>query len=64
MRSATVLLLRSGRDRAPQIAHRRGKKVAIVALARKLAGVLFAIWRDGTLYSPTKSEPEVAEAAE
>jgi transposase len=50
---------------AKQVAHRRGKKVAIVALARKLAGVLFAIWRDGTLYSPpAKSEPEVMQAAE
>lgn len=29
---------------------RRGKCVAAVALARKLAGILFAIWRDGTEY--------------
>jgi len=34
-----------------QIAARRGKQIATVALARKLAGVLFAIWRDGTTYS-------------
>jgi transposase len=32
------------------IAQRRGKKIAVVALARKLAGILFAMWRDGTRY--------------
>ncbi len=35
---------------ADQVAQRRGKRVAVVALARKLAGILFAIWRDGTEY--------------
>jgi transposase len=35
---------------AQQIAERRGKQIAIVALARKIAGVLFALWRDGTTY--------------
>jgi transposase len=35
---------------AMKIAERRGKFIAIVALARKLAGILFAIWRDGTTY--------------
>lgn len=35
---------------AKQIAARRGKFVAVVALARKLAGILFALWRDGTSY--------------
>jgi transposase len=29
---------------------RRGKRVAAVALARKLAGILYALWRDGTTY--------------
>jgi transposase len=33
-----------------QIAQRRSRPVAVVALARKLAGILFAIWRDGTTY--------------
>jgi transposase len=33
-----------------RIAQRRGKAIAAVALARKLTGILFAIWRDGTLY--------------
>jgi len=33
---------------ATEVEKRRGKHVAIVALARKLAGILYAIWRDGT----------------
>lgn len=33
-----------------EVEKRRGKHVAIVALARKLSGILFALWRDGTLY--------------
>lgn len=37
---------------AQKIAERRGRQVAIVALARKLAGILYAIWRDGTPYNP------------
>jgi transposase len=40
---------------ADQIARRRGKFVAVVALARKLAGILFALWRDGTTYRPSRS---------
>jgi hypothetical protein len=32
----------------PEIAAWRGKQIAVVALARKLAGMLFAMWRDGT----------------
>ena len=35
---------------ATQVAARRGKRVAIVALARRLVGVLWALWRDGTDY--------------
>jgi transposase len=35
---------------AHRIELRRGKRTATVALARKLAGVLYAIWRDGTEY--------------
>ena len=40
---------------ASQIEQRRGKFVATVATARKLAGVLFAIWRDGSTYSAVRS---------
>lgn len=35
---------------AQRIARRRGTSVAIVALARRLAGILFAMWRDGTAF--------------
>jgi transposase len=35
---------------AHAVAERRGQKIAIVALARRLAGVLWAMWRDGTYY--------------
>ena len=34
------------------IAERRGKRVAIVAVARRLAGVLWSMWRTGTFYDP------------
>jgi transposase len=35
---------------ANAIAARRSKNVAVVALARRLVGVLWALWRDGTVY--------------
>jgi transposase len=37
---------------AKQVQERRGKKKAVVALARRLAGVLWAMWMDGTFYDP------------
>lgn len=37
---------------AAQIEQRRGKFIATIAVARKLAGVLFALWRDGSRYEP------------
>lgn len=37
---------------ALDVAHRRGRFIAVIALARKLAGVLYAMWRDGTTYEP------------
>jgi transposase len=40
---------------ASEIEKRRGRQVATVALARKMAGVLFAIWRDGTTYEPSRA---------
>ena len=39
---------------AKAIAQRRGRTIAITALARKLAGILFAIWRDGSKYDPSR----------
>jgi transposase len=38
------------RQWAERIATRRGRRVAVVALARRLAGILYAMWRDGTEY--------------
>ena len=38
-----------------EVEKRRGTRVAVLALARKLAGILFAIWRDGTAYDARRS---------
>ena len=50
----SILRLRRSQDPlrrwADHIAKTRGKKIAVVALARKLAGVLWAMLRDGTPY--------------
>lgn len=40
---------------ALRIQERRHTYVAIVALARKLSGILFAIWRDGSTYQPSRT---------
>jgi transposase len=51
---------------AQTVARRRGKKVAIVALARRLARTLFAMWRDEADYQPrrirTRGVQPVADA--
>jgi transposase len=39
---------------AEAIARRRGKKIAMVALARRLARLLFAMWRDEVAYDPAR----------
>lgn len=39
---------------ANHVAEKRGRKIAAVALARKLATVLYAMWRDNTVYEPVK----------
>jgi transposase len=44
------------------IAARRGKQIAVVALARRLAGILYALLRDGTVFIPRRS-PQPASAA-
>lgn len=36
------------------IAARRGKRIAVVALARRLAGIVYAMWRDGKSYDATQ----------
>jgi transposase len=40
---------------AQEVQKRRGKFVATLALARKIAGILYALWRDGTEYQPRKA---------
>ena len=42
---------------AQGIAHRRGKNIAVVALARRLARILFAMWRDGVPYDAARTRP-------
>lgn len=37
-----------------QVAERRGKLVANVAMSRKLVGIMYAIWRDQTNYDASK----------
>jgi len=40
---------------ALRIAERRNKQVAAVALARKIAGILYALWKNGTRYEPRRA---------
>ena len=47
---------------AVRIAARRGPQIAVVALARRLAGILYALLRDGTVFTPTQA-PEPMTAA-
>jgi transposase len=37
-----------------RLAARRGRRIAVVALARRLSRILFALWRDGTTYDLTR----------
>jgi transposase len=45
------------------IAARRGKRIAVVALARRLAGILYAMWRDRRPYDATRLRLPRARAA-
>lgn len=40
---------------AERIAQRRGQRIAVVALARRLAGILFAMWRDGRPFEAART---------
>jgi hypothetical protein len=67
---AAVSILRLGdprtadlREWALAIAARRGKKVAVVALARRLAGILYAMLRDGICYEPRRPRRSPRAAA-
>lgn len=65
VQGAWVVLFRAKNDPmaawAEKIAARRGKFIAVVALARKLAGILFALWRDETTYRPSRSAAKLEE---
>lgn len=59
MQASCGLIRRGGGDDplqqwAQAVARRRGKFIAAVALARRLAGILWAMWRDDTAYDPAR----------
>ena len=64
MESAWCILRLDRSDLVPlqqwtaKIAMRRGRKIAAVALARRLAGILYALWRDGSTF---RGQPAVVE---
>ncbi len=37
---------------ADQLAARRGRRIAVVAVARRLSRILFAMWRDASVFAP------------
>jgi hypothetical protein len=46
---------------AERIALRRGKRIAVGALARRLAGILYTMWRNGTVFAaPQRPAPRGA----
>jgi transposase len=51
------------REWAEAIATRRGRRIAAVALARKLAGLLYAIWRDETEFDAGRLEQRASRQA-
>uniref|UniRef100_UPI00355C4B4E transposase n=1 Tax=Ruegeria jejuensis TaxID=3233338 RepID=UPI00355C4B4E len=54
--AATVMMNRGRltwlRTWGAQLAQRRGRKIAMVALARRIAVILHRIWVDGTVFQP------------
>lgn len=48
---------------ATALAARRGKRIAAVALARRLARILYAMWRDGTEFDRTAPRTTTAAGA-
>jgi transposase len=43
---------------AQNLIKRRGKMVAAVAVARRIAGILWALWKNGTIYEPLRLRAE------
>jgi transposase len=67
--SAWVVLTAEGSDDplhvwAEQIAKRRGTRIAVIALARRLVGVLWSMWRHDTVYDPSRVGRESARGTE
>jgi transposase len=49
---------------AQRIAARRGRRIAVIALARRLTGILYAMMRDGTAFDASRfKRPDVGRAA-
>jgi transposase len=44
---------------AHALAARRGRRIAVIALARRLTRILFAMWRDGTDFTVRAPRPAV-----
>jgi transposase len=51
------------RTRKVKTDRRDARGIAVVALARRLAGILFALLRDGTVYEQTRRQPYDVQAA-
>ena len=49
---------------AESIAQRRGKRIAVVALARRLSGIMWAMLRDGTEYTQRSVSSPVQRVTE
>ncbi|MEP1423370.1 MAG: hypothetical protein ABJX32_13780 [Tateyamaria sp.] len=54
---AANVMMNSGRSTwlrtwGTQLAQRRGRKIAMVALARRIAVILHRIWIDGSVFQP------------
>jgi len=49
---------------ANEVEKRRGKRVAVLALARKIAGILYALWRDGGTYVPERGSRSLSPMEE
>jgi transposase len=47
-----------------QVRDRRGKRIAAIAVARRLAGILWAMWRRGTVYEPGRLGIKTADGLE
>jgi transposase len=66
--AAKVLLSRAGKPSdlkswGLRLAKRSSMKKACVAVARRLAIIMHAMWRDGTVFQPTQAQAELAAAA-